>query len=338
MGIKLGNTFIKKFCMNNIMKMNIEELRNKTLVIDTSIYMYRFLEENALEYNFQKLIDMFNYYNITPLFIFDGRAKECKRQTLNERRRFRKRAEYEYKETAELLETAKTSLDKLYINNKLKEIKKRTIKITAEHKDIVKKIIDANKQCMYLDAPHESDELCARIVMSKQAVGVLTDDMDMFVYGCPYVYRYLDIVNKTIVRYDLKGIMRTLNMSLTEFKELFIISGTDYNMSTHNIFYYYEQFIAYKKNKKYNNDNNDNNKNDKNNSKKPRKTYKNDNIGFYEWLLLNTDSIDDYDKLLEIYFMFDLNNREHDYLKKIDKDIKKKLKDVKNTEENNVNN
>ena len=42
---------------------------------------------------------------------------------------------------------------------------------------------------------------------------------------------------------------------------------------------------------------------------------------FYDWLVENTDCIDDYTALLEVYFMFDLNNREHDYLKQYEKHI-----------------
>ena len=46
---------------------------------------------------------------------------------------------------------------------------------------------------------------------------------------------------------------------------------------------------------------------------------------FYDWLEYNTDCIDNYSELLEVYFMFDLNNRDHDYLKQYEKHITIKI-------------
>ena len=103
MGIKLGNTFITKYCKKDIHNIDFEMLKNMTLVIDTSIYMYRFLEDDRLEDNFNLLINIFKTHNITPVFVFDGAAKENKRATLRERERCRRYAEYEYKETQEKL-------------------------------------------------------------------------------------------------------------------------------------------------------------------------------------------------------------------------------------------
>ena len=306
MGIKLGNTFIKKHCKKDIHNIYFEMLKNMTLVVDTSIYMYRFLEDDRLEDNFNLLINIFKTNNITPVFVFDGAAKENKRATLRERERCRRYAEYEYKETQEKLTNAKSSLEKLYIATELAAIKRRTVRVTVEHKELVKKIITVAGY-NYIDAPHESDEVCAKLVLSKVAHGVMTEDMDMFVYGCQHVYRCLDIANGTIIKYNLKGIIKTLDMTLTEFKELFVISGTDYNKSKENIFYYYDMFKKYKA--------------DNSAIKKHNNKWK----SFYDWLEYNTDCIDNYSELLEVYFMFDLNNRDHDYLKQYEKHITIKI-------------
>ena len=57
----------------------------------------------------------------------------------------------------------------------------------------------------------------------------MSDDMDMFVYGCNYVIRDVDIVNRTAVLYDLQQILAELNITYDNFKRVCIISGTDYN-------------------------------------------------------------------------------------------------------------
>ena len=131
MGIKLGNTFITKHCKKDIHKIDFGMLKNMTLVIDTSIYMYRFLEDDRLENNFNLLVNIFKTHNITPIFVFDGWAKENKRATLRERERCRRYAEYEYKETQDKLTNAKSSLEKLYIATELAAIKRRTVRVTV---------------------------------------------------------------------------------------------------------------------------------------------------------------------------------------------------------------
>lgn len=55
--------------------------------------------------------------------------------------------------------------------------------------------------------------------------------MDMFVYGCNRVLRYLNLTNQTIVLYYTKGILENLNMNQKEFREICVLSGTDYNMN-----------------------------------------------------------------------------------------------------------
>ena len=119
----------------------------------------------------------------------------------------------------------------------------------------------------------------------------------MFVYGCNRVLRYLSLLNKTVVLYDTKDILNTLGITQKELREICVISGTDYN---------------------YNENKSDDN------SKKASSLYKtlayfkkyhkaNSEIGFYNWLKENTDYIKDYENLLNIYNLFELN-QQHTHL------------------------
>ena len=52
MGIKNLNRYLKEKCSNHaIYKTKLTTFENKTLVIDTSIYLYQFIGENALMEN-----------------------------------------------------------------------------------------------------------------------------------------------------------------------------------------------------------------------------------------------------------------------------------------------
>ena len=114
--------------------------------------------------------------------------------------------------------------------------------------------------------------------------------MDMFIYGCPRVLRYLSLINETIVIYKLDIILKDINMSFNEFKEISIISGTDYNISLNNrtnlykTLKYLKQYQLFKLN---------------NNNKK---------LDFYTWLDIKTDYIKNLYQLYNISNMFLTDN------------------------------
>jgi len=118
----------------------------------------------------------------------------------------------------------------------------------------------------------------------------LSEDMDMFVYGCPRVIRYLSLLNHTAVIYDMKGIIENLCITQKELREICVLSGTDYN-SLNDINNEVNLYTTLKYFKKYN--------------KQKKNKYFTD-LGFYDWLLENTDYIKDVENLKYIYNIFDL--------------------------------
>ena len=62
MGIQHLNKYIKKMVTRDtICKITFQDLSNKILAIDTSIYLYKFTSENALFENMYLLISIFKY-------------------------------------------------------------------------------------------------------------------------------------------------------------------------------------------------------------------------------------------------------------------------------------
>lgn len=91
MGIRYLNTFLKQNCIDVIHKIHFSQLSNKKIVIDTSIYLYRFMGEDALLENFYLMISVFRQFNIHPLFVFDGKPPTEKKELLYERKIQKKR-------------------------------------------------------------------------------------------------------------------------------------------------------------------------------------------------------------------------------------------------------
>ena len=238
------------------------------------------------------MLSIFRYYKITPVFVFDGKSPTEKKALLEKRRADKKEAEKQYNNLKkELVENKDIDeADKQEIISNMDVLKKQFVYITREKIDEVKDLIRAYG-ATYYDAHGEADELCAQLVIKNKVWACLSEDMDMFVYGCGYVIRYLSLLNKTAVLYDTKGILNSLGITQKELKQICVISGTDYSFNKKtvcnddNIPTLYKTLSYFKKYHKEKSD-----------------------IDFYDWLRKKTDYIQDYEGLIKTYNLFELNN------------------------------
>jgi flap endonuclease-1 len=298
MGIKNLNRYLRDNCPDSIRCINIAELSGKRIVVDISIYLYKYEAENALLENMFVMLSIFRYYNIIPIFIFDGKPPPEKKALLQKRKEDREASQEEYDKLVKQLELKDDDEDKQDIISALDQLKKQIVQINKDKIESVKALIRAYG-ATYYDAPGEADELCALLVIKKKVWACLSEDMDLFVYGCTRVLRYFSLIGHTVVLYYTKGILNELNMSQQDFKEVCILSGTDYNINANgnNDDVNLRHTIKYFKKYKETNENN-----------------------FYNWLIKTTDYITDLELLNKINNMFNLEY-DHDKLE-IFKNIK----------------
>jgi len=230
MGIKFLNKILRDNCNQSIWHIDIAELQGKKIAIDISIYLYKYESTGTLLENMYLMLAIFRECNIIPIFIFDGKPPPEKRELLQKRRQDKAAAKNEYNNLKEILQAVDKTIDKDHIQEQMDQLKKQFVYITYEKIELVKNLIRAYG-ATYYDAPGEADELCAMLVIKKKVWACLSEDMDMFVYGCNRVLRYFSLTNKTVVLYYTKGILQQLNMTQTEFREICVLSGTDYNIS-----------------------------------------------------------------------------------------------------------
>jgi len=83
----------------------------------------------------------------------------------------------------------------------------------------------------YIESWGEADQLCAYLAKHNYAWACMSDDMDMFVYGCPRIIRNVSLLNHTATVYDTSKILKELGITFAHFREIMIVSGTDYNAS-----------------------------------------------------------------------------------------------------------
>ena len=179
-------------------------------------------------------------YCISPIFVFDGKPPEMKKGELERRQRCR-------------------------------------IRVTWQDVKNVKALFD-QRNVKYVVAPHEADEVCAKLVINRQAFACMSDDTDMFVHGCDRVLRDVNFEKGIATMYTLETILRYLDMTLTDFKQLCIASGTDYYKPRgKNLYTFTALYDEYRR--------------------------LNQMGGFLEWLYQNK-YVDDYPKALEAYEAF----------------------------------
>jgi hypothetical protein len=290
MGIKKLNSILREKCSHkSIKKQGLRVIENRTIVIDTSIYLYRFTSENALMDNMYLLISVLLSFNITPIFVFDGKPPPEKQDILKQRRLAKKEAEYKYKLIQiKLLAMQACEEDKTELLMEMEQLRQQFIRIMDSDIQKVKELITAYG-VSYYDAPGEADEICAYMVKTGIAWGCLSDDMDMFLYGCPIVLRNISLIHKTVLLYDTTQILQDLGITESLFRGTVVLAGTDYNLNTnltvYEAFELYSKYVATVENK-----------------------YKTSLNGFYEWVSTHHQPAINLNELYHVNAMFNKDN------------------------------
>ena len=268
--------------MEGINEIQLSDLSGKKIVIDISIYMYKYKSENKLIEGMFEMFLLLLCNNITPILVFDGKPPPEKSDVIEYRRNTRKAAEAEYVDTLKKFENSKIE------NNKkaaiqLRNLRRSLVRVNKDDILEVKKLANI-MGITYYESDGESDIVCANLVINEGVYACMSDDMDMFVYGCPRILRYFSLFKKTIVLYDLSVILKDLNISFINFKIICVIAGTDYNFESAKNYNFEKSINIYNKYLTITN-----------------------HYEYLNWLYIN-NVIDDKKSIIKIIDMFNSNN------------------------------
>ena len=316
MGIKYLHKFLRDNSVNSIRLMHINQLRNKKIVVDINIYLYQYLAEDRLLEKTYMMLSLFKYYNIIPIFIFDGKPPLEKKYELERRRLNKLQAKQDLKEALYQLDNNNLELqEKEELITKIEDLKYQSVFLSKKAIEDVKQLIIAFGMTYY-DALNEADELCALLVLKNKVWACMSDDSDMLAYGCHRVLRYFDLMKQNVLYYDLNGILDELGLTHEQLREICVLSCNDYNIE------YYE----IPKKVIQENEENQENKYKSNNKYNPKQSKKLKNYGLYyvlkqfkyykksksnlkfkDWLiennklLINNEAIETFNKINNIY-------------------------------------
>lgn len=236
MGVALSNIIES----SNI---SIEELFDKKIAVDALNWIYQFLsiirqkDGEALQdskgrvtshlsglfYRNIKLIES----GIRPLYVFDGKPTEMKKETNQKRRDIREEAKREWKEAL-----SKGDYEEA------KKYAQRSVTITDEILDDSKKLLDA-LGIQVIQAKTEGEALCSVMAKNNDVYAVATQDYDSLLFGAPRLIRNLSITGKrkrgdSFIEihpeiFILKDILDKLEIDHDQLILLGILVGTDFN-------------------------------------------------------------------------------------------------------------
>ena len=287
MGIKHLNRFFKENVADSMKFVSLSELSGKKIAVDISIYMYKYASENSLIENMYLMLAIFKHYDIIPIFIFDGNSPIEKMDILKKRSEDRHSAREKYAVLNSSLDNCTgDNNEKQEIMCSMDALKRQMVYISKNDTENIKSLI-RSYGATYYDAPGEADELCALLTIKGKVWACLSEDMDMFVYGCPRVIRYLSLLNHTGILYEMSKILSSLGVTQKDLREICILSGTDYNSNEETpdsptLYTTLKYFKKYHKSKT--------------------------DTTFYSWIIEKTDYIKDFTLLQKINKLFDVTN------------------------------
>jgi len=206
----------------------ITDYSNKKIAIDTSIILYQSVitirnsgndlinKEGELSSHilglFNKTIELLEN-KISPLYVFDGKPPDIKKEILNARKQVRKKA----------LEKLSMATDE---KTKIKYLKK-AVNITKNHNEQCREMLNY-MGIPYINADEEADKTLAYLCKNKMADGVLSEDMDILTLGSPILLRNLLSSRNGPLEINLENILNSLNLTMEQFIDLCILFGCDY--------------------------------------------------------------------------------------------------------------
>lgn len=230
MGIpKLNKWLLEKCSPHSIQKKKLDEFQDKRVAIDISIYLYKFLMDDRFMENLYLFLAILRYNCIQPVIIFDGKSPAEKHATIQRRKSEKQEAHSQYIAIEQqLLEETDQNIRQTLVQ-KMSALKKRMVRITWAHIDAAIELIKAFGFEYYL-APYEADQLCVHLAVTGNVYAVLSDDMDLIISGVPRIMRGLNMTTHEIFLYDTNSILVDVSMTLHDFRNTIVLSGTDYEM------------------------------------------------------------------------------------------------------------
>ena len=260
MGINSLHPFLRKNCPDIYETISLSEYAFKKVAIDTSLFLCKFKAICGDRWlsAFINLVSCLRRNELHCVFIYDSGCVQEKEEERAERRRQQEKnkqrvaeldeAYEKYELTGEitkilldLYEKAKDSVktksfikrtsdsvDMKVVKDKIEKMRGHILDISKDDFELTKELFNILKIPFY-DAPLEAETMCADLCKRGLVDCVLTEDTDVLAYSCPIFLSKIDTTEDTCVRIHFKDILDNLEIKESQFLDLCIMCGCDYN-------------------------------------------------------------------------------------------------------------
>jgi len=260
MGIKNLNQFLRGKCPEIFVETHISEFAYKKLAIDISLYLHKFKAAAGDRWlqAFLNFVVCLRRNNVHCTFIYDGQAPPEKAIEQADRRESQQKLienvqilEQELElynitgevglsiqnlwekkksppETRLLSSKLSDGIDMKWVQSKIESKMSQIIHITENDILLTKNLFDI-LNVPYFTAPCEAEKLCSLLCKDGRVDAVLSEDTDILAYGCPIFLSKIDSKNDTVIMVEYTKVLSSLSLSSSQFLDLCIMSGTDYN-------------------------------------------------------------------------------------------------------------
>lgn len=258
----MGITGFTKFFKNCMVERNLSEFKGSVVVIDAiyQIYKYCIAIRNSGDdmVNSQgkmksHLFAIFNFSTyllrngLVPVYIFDGKSPDLKRETLSMRKKRKVQALEECHEL-HIDDPLNSSFSSGSDDEEYIKSFKKSFKVEDIHYLECQALLTA-MGIPWFQAPEEADSQCAALSNLKEVCGVISEDSDILVFGGKKLFKQLspkkknlkeisldsvleEMRNKANIYYSNNGIAtRITEFKYNDFVNFSILMGCDYNQS-----------------------------------------------------------------------------------------------------------
>jgi flap endonuclease-1 len=231
---------------------SLEALRGRTIAVDGNLELYQFLSImrtrdglplqdskgritshlNGLAFRTTRLVAE---YDIRPIFVFDGRPPDLKREEIQKRREGRERSEREYRAAIAAGDIA-TAWSKAVMTSRL------TRPMVEDAKTLLTLLGIA-----WIQAPSEGEAEAAYLTREGLTWATGSKDYDSLLFGTPRLVRFLAVASTEFLPtrgraravppevLDLDENLRAIGLTREELIDAAILIGTDFNQGVHGI-------------------------------------------------------------------------------------------------------
>ena len=245
MGISGLKKIIKEYSKDSLTEINTYTIANTKIAIDSSILLYKFRyiyqSDKFHIIGFLNTIVNLRSNNITPVFVFDGKPPDAKRETIDKRVQLKQKNNERIKflkdtilggcndtESEEFIDDSGDS----FCGNKelvkeLEKLEKNNLNVSRIHSNEVMEMLKV-LGLPFFKAIGEAEEYCAFLQKNGIVDYVLSEDTDSLTFGATKVLFSIPKNKNKYLLCDAKILLKDLGLNENEFIDFCILSGCDY--------------------------------------------------------------------------------------------------------------